>query len=138
MPPKKETTPIPPRVDWERRDAELSSATRLAALRLQSKPGRPIQITISAIARELGQLALIQKHLDRLPSTAKVLGELVETRETFALRRVQWAVSYYHQEGIYPQKWQLIRRAGLHPEMASLQQVEIAINEALDTLNPFS
>jgi len=134
LPAIEQKTPPPPRVNWESRDAELSESVKLVAAQLYNQPERPTQVTIAAIAREMGQLALIQKHLDKLPLTAKIFADLVETRETFAVRRIQWVVECYRQEGICPQKWQLVRRSGLRPEVELLPSVQNAINEALDVL----
>jgi len=134
LPAIQQKAPPPARVDWESRDTELAESIKLVAANLYSKVGKPTQITTAAIARELGQLALIQKHLDKLPLTAKILADLVETRETFAVRRIQWVVECYRQEGICPQRWQLVRRAGLRPEVELLPSVQNAINEALDVL----
>uniref|UniRef100_UPI001FE65D28 TnsD family Tn7-like transposition protein n=1 Tax=Microcoleus asticus TaxID=2815231 RepID=UPI001FE65D28 len=134
LPAIQQKAPPPARVDWESRDTELAESIKLVAANLYSKVGKPTQITTAAIARELGQLALIQKHLDKLPLTAKILADLVETRETFAVRRIQWVVECYRQEGICPQRWQLVRRAGLRPEVELLPSVQNAINQALDVL----
>jgi hypothetical protein len=135
LPSKKQTNSPCPRVDWGSRDAELAEAVRLSATKLYKQGGRPNQVTIAAIARGLGQLALIQKHLDKLPLTAKVLTDVVETRESFALRRINWVVHCYRQEGSYPQRWQLIRRAGLRPELITLQPIHEAIDSALELLH---
>lgn len=134
LPPKQQTTSPSLRVDWGSRDAELAEAVRLSATKLYKQEGRPNQVTIAAIARELGQLALIQKHLDKLPLTAKVLTDVVKTLESFALRRIDWAVRCYTEESVCPQKWQLIRRAGLRPELTKLESIHKAINSALESL----
>ncbi|MBD1847743.1 TniQ family protein [Cyanobacteria bacterium FACHB-63] len=134
LPPLMTKTPPPVRVDWERRDAELADAARQAASHLHSKSGKPIRITIAAIGRELGQLALIQRHLDKLPITAQVLASLVETRETFALRRVQRAVECYKREKTCPKRWQLVRRAGLRPEIEEMPVVQKALDKAVESL----
>jgi len=134
LPPRRAKSPPPIRVDWEHRDIELADAARQAAVHLQSKPGKPTQITVAAIGRELGQLALIQRHLNKLPITAQVLSELVETREAFALRRIQWVVKCYREEGICPQRWQLVRRAGLRPDIEELFIVQNAVDEAVELL----
>lgn len=91
-------------MDWGSRDAELAEAVRLSAIKLYKQEGRPNQVTIAAISRELGQLALIQKHLDKLPLTAKVLTDVVETRESFAMRRIDWVASCYTEENVCPQR----------------------------------
>jgi hypothetical protein len=125
----------PPRVNWEERDLDLAAKVELASLNLLKQPGEPIQITIAAIARELGQLALLQQHLDKLPLTAAVLDKIIETREAFALRRIRWVVDCYQEEGVCPKKWELVRRAGLRPELAKVPQIEQAITSAIDRLN---
>jgi len=134
MPPKKQVTSPFLRVNWENRDVELAEAVRLAAANLYSQTGRPSQVTVAAIARDLGQLALIQKHTDKLPCTSKALSELAETREAFALRRTQWVLECYVQEGVCPLRWQFIRRADLRPEIELLPSVEDATSRALVTL----
>jgi hypothetical protein len=135
MPPRKQTV-SPSRVDWESRDTHWAIAAKLSAARLKNAPERPVQITVAAIARDIGQLANIQKHLDKLPLTAQVLAEVVETREEFAVRRVEYAAECFRQENVYPKEWQLVRRAGLRPDMEAVQQVKEAIAAALDSLDP--
>lgn len=123
------------RIDWEKRDLQLAQDVEVAALLIKKLPGRPVHITISMIGRETGRLALLQQHLDKLPRTAKVLKEFVETRESFAIRRIWWTVTVLSQEHIYPERWLLIRKAGVrrlidHPE------VKDAIDAALQILQP--
>jgi hypothetical protein len=135
MPPRQQTL-SPSRVDWESRDTQWAIAAKLSAERLKNAPERPVQITVAAIARDISQLANIQKHLDKLPLTAQVLAEVVETREQFAVRRVEYAAECFRQENVYPKEWQLVRRAGLRPDMEAVQQVKEAIAAALESLDP--
>ncbi len=124
----------PSRVDWEKRDLQLAEEVKLAALLLKNLPGRPIRVTTSAIGREVSQLALIQKHLDKLPLTANTLLEYVEAQEEYAVRRVHWAAEKYRREHIYPHRWQLVKHAGVE-RLARKPQVEEAIDAALRSLN---
>ena len=124
----------PGRVNWEKRDLQLAEEVKLAAFLLKNLPERPIRVTISAIGREVGQLALIQKHLDKLPLTANTLHEYVEAHEEFAVRRVQWATENYRREHIYPQRWQLVKHAGVE-RLAGKPQVKEAIDAAWRSLN---
>ncbi|MBD1842458.1 TniQ family protein [Cyanobacteria bacterium FACHB-63] len=134
MPAKKQMNLTSPRVDWESRDAELLEAVRLAADRLYNQAGRPSQVTVAAVAREVGQLALIQKHADKLPSTTEALRELAESREAFAFRRIQWALDRYIEEGICPPRWQFVRRAGLRSDIELLPSIKNAISRAMVVL----
>ncbi len=61
---------------------------------------------------------------------------MVETREQFAVRRVEYAAECFRQENVYPKEWQLVRRAGLRPDMEAKQQVKEAIAVALESLDP--
>jgi hypothetical protein len=61
---------------------------------------------------------------------------VVETREQFAVRRVEYATECFRQENVYPKDWQLVRRAGLRPDMAATQQVKEVIAAALESLDP--
>ncbi|MBN3879587.1 MULTISPECIES: TnsD family transposase [unclassified Nostoc] len=124
-------------VDWNRRGAETVEAVKIAAQRLKQDANRPIWISKTAIANSLTHpaSAWVKKHLKRLPKTAEVLAELSETREEFAARRVQWAADSFRQENIAPQRWQLVRRAGLRPQTRELRLVKQAIATALDSFN---
>lgn len=75
--------------------------------------GRPIQITVTVIARDLDKKELLQKkkHLDKLPLTKKVLDVVVETRIQFAIRRVGWAAACFREEKKAPAKSELALRA---------------------------
>jgi hypothetical protein len=101
------------RVDWQARDLQLADKVRCAVLRLKDLPGRPVRISIASIGREIGQLTLLQQSLDSLPRTAEILREVVDTSETFAVRRVWWAMRSFSQEHIYPTRWQLMKRASV-------------------------
>jgi hypothetical protein len=121
------------RVDWAKRDAQLAEAVIPAAMSLKNLPGRPMHITLSAIGRKIGQLALLQQHLDKLPKTAEVLGECIESREAYAIRRIRWITTDCIQKNIYLERWLLIKKAGV-ARLASSPQVKEAIDVALQVL----
>lgn len=121
------------RVDWEKRDQQLAEEAKAVMFRLKYLPGRPVRITVSAIGREIGQLALLQQHLDKLPRTADILRDLIETREAFAIRKVWWAMRTFSQKHICPERWLLIRKAGI-ARLAMHPLVKNAIDTALQSL----
>jgi hypothetical protein len=118
------------RVDWAERDARLAEEVIFAATRLKNLPGRPVHITLSAIGREIGQVALLQQHLVRLPRTAEALKEHLESREVYAVRRIQWAALDSIQSNIYLERWLLIRKAGV-ARLAEQPQVKDVIDAAM-------
>lgn len=136
LPPCKKRVVFPPQVDWKKRDQELATAAKFSAQHLKTAPGRPIKLTKTAIASDLGQLRLIEQQKDKLPETTKALEELAETREEFAIRRIQWASKCFREENVYPKQWQLLRQAGIRPDLAEVPQVKEAIATALASLEP--
>lgn len=57
-------------VDWKRRDAEYAVAVRAAASSLKDAPGRPVQVTRTAIGRAIGATTLLRQKLHKMPMTA--------------------------------------------------------------------
>ena len=130
MPTRKKTQQQSFRVDWDMRDSQIAEIVKSSAIRIKNAPGRPIRVTLTAIGRDIGQTALLQQHLNKLPLTAEILVEFLETREEFAVRRIQWAALQYDREGTQPARWELIRRAGVD-RLKSHNVVCAAIDEAI-------
>ena len=118
------------RVKWEQRDAWLSGQVIQATRVLSTTPMRPTRITIAALGRYIGQLALLQQHLDKLPLTAQMLREVVESREAFAVRRLRWIVTTFVKKRHCLERWELIKRAGVERLMESTV-VRAALDESL-------
>lgn len=106
---------IKPRVDWEKRDMELSSMIVSACKALLSDPkSKPIRITIALIGRRVGKLSWLEKHSDKLPVTMNLLVNYVESETQYQQRRVRWAAEQL--AGEWPLKrWKLEKLAGLRP-----------------------
>ncbi len=117
-------------VDWEARDSQISEALREAALRIREMPGRPVQISVSALGRQCGYAPVIRRNLNKLPKTQAILDELAECRDSYGVRRLRWAVDHCHANGIRIVRWQLIRLAGIG-RVVDHPPVEAALNEIL-------
>ncbi len=124
-------------VDWQARDTQLAQSVKETAAYLGTLPGRPTRISLAAIGRSIGQLALLQQHLEKLPLTAKALNEAVETRDAFAVRKVLWTVDRYRQEQVYPTRWQLVKRAGVE-RLATSAIAQEAIYKALESFTLYT
>ncbi|WP_083855799.1 TnsD family Tn7-like transposition protein [Amphibacillus jilinensis] len=53
---------------------------------LQEK--KTIHINVSRIGKKIRRLALLERHLNKLPKTSDYLNEVVETKEQFQIHRV--------------------------------------------------
>lgn len=120
-------------VDWKKRDAEYAVAVEATASHLMEAHGRPIQVTKTAIGRDIGAITLLQQKLHKMPLTAQVLASVVETREQYAVRRVWWAADLYYQEGVLPREWQLVMRANVY-SLREVSAVKCAVDEAMKML----
>ncbi|MDR6781345.1 MULTISPECIES: TnsD family Tn7-like transposition protein [Paenibacillus] len=114
------------RVDWEKRDLELSWEVEEACnMMLSDRDRKPIRITYASIGKRIGKLALIEKHKDKLPITMAILSNRLETVDQFKIRRIGWVAEHMHDE--FPiKRWKLIRKTGIRPGYSS------AVSEALD------
>ncbi len=89
-----------------------------------------MQITVTAIARELDRHELLQKrkHLAKLPFTQRTLKEAAETRAQFALRRLRWAAGCFRDEGLAPAKSTLALRACVDYEIWKSEEMSAALD----------
>src|SRR6266567_6423403 len=127
--------PLSSYINWKQRDEQLALEVRAAALRIKNKQGRPVQITAFAIANDVGCGYNPLRQLDKLPLTANMLAQLVETDEEYAVRRVQWLAQCYQQEDINPTRGQFLRRGRLWRPQARWIGLKNTIDDALRMLN---
>ena len=116
------------RVNWQERDEQILSQVKDAVQRLLAVD-KPIRITVSRVAKAIGQLALIEQHLGQMPLTKAYLGAETESIEDYQIRRVRWAVELLDLRGESIDRWKVIRMAGLRPDYS--EKVGKAIEEKL-------
>ncbi|MCD8502295.1 MAG: hypothetical protein LRY71_12315 [Bacillaceae bacterium] len=73
-------------VDWASRDREYCFKVEKLYKEL-IELDKPVRITISIIGKRLGILSNLEKHLDKLPQTKKLLSETTESTQQFQIRR---------------------------------------------------
>ncbi len=100
------------RVDWIKRDLEVLDRVKLAvdSMFKVEKPQRP---TISKIGKEIGLLALLEQHLDLMPTTKDYLATVAESIEDFQLRRIKWAIRELERKKEPVVSWRVRRLEGL-------------------------
>ena len=134
LPPTRNTKRRPSLIDWESVDIRLSTLVRESATRIKSLSGRPTRASITAIIKEVGRRAWLERRRDKLPLTTKVIDEYVETLEAFEIRKILWVEECYMQEGVFPTRSQFIRRAGVRIKVDRLSAVQNAIDLAMKRL----
>lgn len=129
LPPKlKRRVASKPRINWYKRDQELVEKIKKAIVSIKTKEGKPKQITINSIGLEIGHRTLLDKFLHKLPLTKDYLKLVVENSEMYRFRRLQWAIEELKREGRNISKWEVLRKAGVRPEMIDLSIIETTIS----------
>lgn len=116
------------RVNWEKRDLELSWQIEDMCKELFASNNKPVRIRVSVVGKRIGKLSMLEKHKDKLPITIGILNNYLESTAQFQCRRVRWAAE--QMWGEWPlKKWKLVKKAGLRP--GYLEVVEDEINRCI-------
>jgi transposase-like protein len=118
-PNKKSLTSTYQRVDWKLRDNELLKQVKEAVQGWDQKVTKPTRITVSAIAKKINMLSLIQKKADKLPRTMKYMDKVTEDIVEFQKRRVEFLVQKKKENNEPIIDWEIYREAGLRSTVSS-------------------
>lgn len=125
------------RVNWKLRDHQISSVITQTVDDLRHLSGRPRRITRRAIGISLGKKALLEKHLCKLPKTAKSIAAVVESREDFAIRRIRWCLNHCLKHKQIMPRWKFIRFAGI-ARLLDRESVQLALDSAISQIESIS
>jgi len=106
--------PINNRIDWNKRDEEILRLVQATVFSMLESSSKPERITISRVGKKIGKLALLEKHLDKLPKTKDYLSSVIETIDDFQIRRIKLAIKELEKEGVPIMKSRLFRKAGIN------------------------
>lgn len=120
------------RINWFRRDEELSEQVPFVVKRIKESPGKPQRISITSIGKFIGKLNMI-RNLDKLPNTKKILDEFVESKEDFGIRCVLYAAQKLKRQGEKLTKSKIMREAGFWTNQVYSWRVLKAIEEEIDS-----
>jgi len=119
------------RVDWKARDTEILFQLKGAYHELLKSP-KLVQITSSRLAKTVGQRAVIQRHINKLPKTTAFLKEVSESVIEFQRRRIGGVTKEIFLRKGSIKKWEVIREAGIRPEYQ--YNVESLIQEDIERI----
>ncbi|MDD2737287.1 MAG: TnsD family Tn7-like transposition protein [Desulfuromonadaceae bacterium] len=104
-------------VDWNQRDQDLLGEVAWAVASIKDYTHPAVKVSVSAIGKKLGALAIIQRKRDRLPMTAQTIADAEETRVSFAERRLRTAMENFKASYIIPEEWELLKAAGIRDDL---------------------
>lgn len=102
-------------VDWDQRDHEVLSQLQKAQMALLNR-AKPIRISKTSLGKEIANLSLLEKHLNKLPCCTEFIEKGSETKQQFQLRRCRIIILRMQEEGLPLLDWRIQREAGLRKE----------------------
>jgi hypothetical protein len=94
-------------------------------LLLFNKESKPIRITLSTVAKQIGKLSLLQQKKHKLPVTFAVFKQYEETIEQFQIRRVKWVLRQLEFRPVPIKRWEVEKLAGLKAGYSQEVRTEI-------------
>jgi len=111
--PKAKGVASPARIDWVKRVEEILKRVSNVVEELLNPEEKPIRVTIGKVGYLIGDKALLEKKLDKMPKTKSYLQENVETVEQFQERRILYTIKEYKRKGGELVPWKIIRKSGI-------------------------
>ncbi|MCM3390601.1 TnsD family transposase [Ureibacillus chungkukjangi] len=101
------------RVDWQKRDREVLAKVMKATHELLDRQEDLRRITIKSLGDETGELALLDKQLNKLPETKAYIDKVKESVDRFRKRRVEHVIERMRGEEEQIKEWKVLREAGI-------------------------
>ena len=99
-------------IDWQERDQQILLKLQKAQAELLHQE-KLIRISTSSLGKKIGELSLLEKHLDKLPNCNDFIIKVSETTQQFQLRRCQQIIVNMKQERLPLIEWKIWRKAGI-------------------------
>ncbi|WP_416829293.1 TnsD family transposase [Ectobacillus polymachus] len=101
------------RINWEKRDYEMAIQVEKIIESILSEKNKLIRVTKNEIGRRLGKLTALNKGLEQLPKTKKLINQGTESVEQFQMRRIKYVINEFRKTISSIKEWEVIRKAGL-------------------------
>ncbi|WP_419877520.1 TnsD family transposase [Brevibacillus centrosporus] len=119
------------RIDWNSRDQMLSEKAQEAIIGELSEKKRPTRLTARYIGQMIGEMALLQYRLDKLPLTKQIVKGAVESYEEYHIRRVKYTAQEINERNEQVVAWKVIRESGIGSNLSERvkRQIEIEVEK---------
>jgi transposase-like protein len=106
------------RVNWQERDEEILQKIKLATTELRNMEGKLKRITRKSLGDFIGERALIEKHLNKMPNTQAYIEQVSESEHEFRLRRVMQVINEMKDAREIILTWKVLRKANIKSQFA--------------------
>lgn len=128
-PKRKKVVPTNNRVNWLERDKEILEQVQKFVSELRGIDKKPVRITVKILGDGIGERALLERHLDKLPETRVFIEQVSESEQDFRLRRLKYVINEMKENGEVIKEWKVLRKAGIkqdfYEEVLEFLQTEI-------------
>lgn len=115
-PKRRKVEPINNRINWLKRDKEILERVQKVAREIRDIGDKPVRITVKTLGDGIGERALLEKHLDKMPETKVFIEQVSESQQDFRLRRVKYVINEMKEKGEVIKEWKVLRRAAIKKE----------------------
>jgi hypothetical protein len=115
--------------DWIGLDDKISQSV-LKAVEHIEKAETMRRITLFALGQESGFYDYLRKCIDRLPQTAVILRQALETRIDFTIRKIRNAVQMILAEGMTPTRLKILQIAKISRDLIYVPLIQSEIDNA--------
>jgi len=112
--------PICRRINWELRDQDCLERAIQAISDLFNTSGRPQWISYYAVGKMIAAGNGIYQIINKLPKTKQYLESIVETKDEWRRRKIQWAINALFNEGVTLSTYQVRVKSGISSKVFEL------------------
>lgn len=107
------------RVNWKNRDQEMFEKVQKATKEIKYRSGKPKRVTVKSIGDAIGEKALLEQQLHRMPKTKMFIDGIRESEKDFRLRRVKHVIEEISIAGEEIIAWKVLRKANIKKEFSN-------------------
>lgn len=117
---QRSTTKNTSRVNWQKRDGEMSERVVISVQELLSQ-AKPTRITKSKLIKQAELHSSIVYYPEKLPKTSRIIHRFTESIEDFQIRRIDWAIKLLSETNEL-KEWKVRRVASITNKCSSRVQ----------------
>ncbi|MBD7937593.1 MULTISPECIES: TnsD family Tn7-like transposition protein [Bacillaceae] len=102
------------RVDWQKRDQEILASVQKSMDEIRYYNDKPKRVTVKRIGDVIGERALLEQHLDKMPKTKALVDDVCESEKDFRVRRIGYVIGLMNNDEDEIKVWKVLRNAGIN------------------------
>ena len=113
---------------WDEKDKSYYSLIKFAVQRELEGGQRPIRITRTRLAKNIGAVHALVYNIEKMPCTKALIEQCEETQEQYYRRKIEWAIRILQERGEGVLEWKVLKVMGVKDSSNLVKQL---IKEAI-------